>query len=45
VYSCGALRHGETLTIPYGISDSTIGFARAGIPALLHRMRPTGPSA
>ncbi len=44
VYSCGALRHGDVLTIPYGIGDSTIGFARAGIPALLRRMRPTGPS-
>src|SRR5205809_2757309 len=23
VYSCGALRHGDALIIPYGISDST----------------------
>jgi predicted GH43/DUF377 family glycosyl hydrolase len=42
VYSCGALRHGETLTIPYGIGDSTIGFAQVGLPALLRQMRPTG---
>jgi len=44
VYSSGALRHGDALTIPYGISDSTIGFARVGLPALLHRMRRTAPS-
>ncbi|TMM33271.1 MAG: hypothetical protein E6F99_24620 [Actinobacteria bacterium] len=41
VYSCGALRHGDALIIPYGISDSTIGFAWVELPALLQRMRPT----
>jgi predicted GH43/DUF377 family glycosyl hydrolase len=39
VYSCGALRHGDALIIPYGISDSTIDFARVDLPALLRRMR------
>jgi predicted GH43/DUF377 family glycosyl hydrolase len=39
VYSCGALRHGDTLTIPYGISDTLIGFASLALPALLDRMR------
>jgi predicted GH43/DUF377 family glycosyl hydrolase len=40
VYSCGALRHGDLLTIPYGISDSAIGFAQVDIRELLARMRP-----
>jgi predicted GH43/DUF377 family glycosyl hydrolase len=44
VYSCGALRHGDALVIPYGISDSAIDFAWVDLPALLHRMRPTEPS-
>jgi len=40
VYSCGAMRHRETLVIPYGISDNEIGFATVPIPELLARMRP-----
>ena len=40
VYSCGAMRHRDTLVIPYGISDTAIGFATVPIPALLARMRP-----
>ena len=40
VYSCGAMRHRDTLVIPYGISDNEIGFATVPIPALLARMRP-----
>ena len=27
VYTCGAMRVGEQLFMPYGISDSSIGFA------------------
>jgi predicted GH43/DUF377 family glycosyl hydrolase len=27
VYSCGALLHGDTVVIPYGIADSSIGIA------------------
>ncbi len=38
VYSCGALRYGEKLIIPYGISDSAIGFAEADLPRLIERM-------
>lgn len=44
VYSCGALRHGDALVIPYGISDSTIGFARVDLPELLRRMSGPIPS-
>lgn len=39
VYSGGALRHGDSLTIPYGMSDAAIGFAHVDIPELLARMR------
>ncbi|MEU4769429.1 glycoside hydrolase family 130 protein [Actinosynnema sp. NPDC023794] len=35
VYSCGSLRHGDTLVIPYGASDSTIGLATASLPDLV----------
>ena len=35
VYSCGAIRHGDTLFIPYGIADSSIGFAFVSIGELL----------
>lgn len=35
VYSCGALIHADTLVLPYGISDSSIGFATVPLPELL----------
>jgi predicted GH43/DUF377 family glycosyl hydrolase len=38
VYSCGALLHDDTLVIPYGASDATIGLATTslrGLPAAL----------
>jgi predicted GH43/DUF377 family glycosyl hydrolase len=38
VYSCGPLLHGDTLTIPYGISDDAIGFAQVHVPDLMTRM-------
>jgi predicted GH43/DUF377 family glycosyl hydrolase len=38
VYSCGALVHGETLVLPYGFSDSAVGFARVDIAELLHAL-------
>ncbi|WP_137148179.1 glycoside hydrolase family 130 protein [Mycolicibacterium sp. CR10] len=38
VYSCGALRHAETLVIPYGIADSAIGIATVSLPDLLAEM-------
>ena len=38
VYTCGAIRVGEGLLIPYGISDSAIGFASTDIEALLAAM-------
>ena len=38
VYTCGVLRVGEQLLIPYGISDSAVGFATARIDDLLNLM-------
>jgi predicted GH43/DUF377 family glycosyl hydrolase len=35
VYSCGALLHGDTLVIPFGIADSSIGIATVRIRELL----------
>jgi predicted GH43/DUF377 family glycosyl hydrolase len=40
VYSCGALAHGDRLVIPYGIGDSSIGFASASISELIDAMGP-----
>ncbi len=38
VYSCGALRHGDTIFMPYGIADSSVGFAFVKIRDLLSAM-------
>ncbi|WP_334184138.1 glycoside hydrolase family 130 protein [Novosphingobium sp.] len=38
VYTCGALKVGERLLLPYGISDSTVGFATCEIENLLKLM-------
>jgi predicted GH43/DUF377 family glycosyl hydrolase len=35
VYTCGAMKVGETLFMPYGISDSAIGFATVKIADLI----------
>jgi predicted GH43/DUF377 family glycosyl hydrolase len=38
VYSCGAIKHGDTLFLPYGIADSSVGFAFVPISDLLAAM-------
>ncbi|MGW6442803.1 glycoside hydrolase family 130 protein [Lentzea sp. NPDC055074] len=38
VYSCGGLAHGDTLVIPYGASDATIGVATASVSELTAAM-------
>jgi predicted GH43/DUF377 family glycosyl hydrolase len=38
VYTCGALLVGERLLVPYGISDSAVGFATVGLQDLLDHM-------
>ncbi len=35
VYTCGALKHGDQLFIPYAVADSAISFAMADIRSLL----------
>ncbi len=38
IYTCGALLTGEQLLIPYGISDSAVGFATASVADILALM-------
>lgn len=38
VYTCGALRHGNYLVLPYAISDTYTTFASVTIDALLHSL-------
>lgn len=38
VYTCGAMRHGDKLFMPYGIADSSVGFAFVEIKKLLALM-------
>jgi predicted GH43/DUF377 family glycosyl hydrolase len=39
VYTCGAMRHGNQLILPYAISDTFCTFASVEIPALLDAMQ------
>ena len=45
VYSCGALRHGDHLIIPYAVSDSHSSIATVSIFELLARLRRPEPGA
>jgi predicted GH43/DUF377 family glycosyl hydrolase len=38
VYTCGAIRHGSKLFIPYGVADSSIAFAFMDVESLLEQM-------
>ncbi len=38
VYTCGAMKHGDKLFMPYGIADSSVGFAFVSIKELLAKM-------
>jgi predicted GH43/DUF377 family glycosyl hydrolase len=38
VYSCGAMRHGDTVVLPYGCSDSSVRIATIDLPRLLERL-------
>ena len=40
VYSCGAMRHGDTIVLPYGCSDSSVRIATVDLPLLLERLTP-----
>jgi predicted GH43/DUF377 family glycosyl hydrolase len=39
VYTCGLLRHGDMLIIPYAVSDSATGFVTVELNALLNEMK------
>ncbi|MBH9536848.1 glycoside hydrolase family 130 protein [Novosphingopyxis sp. YJ-S2-01] len=39
VYTCGAMRLGDTLFLPYGIADSSVAFAFVPIKQLLARLK------
>ena len=43
VYSCGALRHGDQLLLPYGASDASVRFAVVDLPLLVERLTADGP--
>jgi len=38
VYSCGSLKVGNQLMIPFGIADQSIGFATANVNDILERL-------
>jgi predicted GH43/DUF377 family glycosyl hydrolase len=40
VYTCGAMRHGERIILPYAISDTFSNFATIKIKALLESLSP-----
>lgn len=42
VYSCGAMRHGDLIALPYAVSDSYSNFTTMRIDALLQSMQPVG---
>jgi len=38
VYSCGSMKVGNQLMIPFGIADQSIGFATADVNDILERL-------
>jgi predicted GH43/DUF377 family glycosyl hydrolase len=40
VYTCGGIRHGDVVFIPYGVADSSVAFAFVSIAAMLEAMTP-----
>ncbi|HTW10532.1 MAG TPA: glycoside hydrolase family 130 protein [Acidimicrobiales bacterium] len=45
VYSCGALAHGKSIVLPYGFSDSAVGFARVDMAGLLRLIMTGAPES
>jgi len=43
VYSCGIMKNGDDIVLPYGQSDAAVGIATISIPELVARLTP--PSA
>jgi len=44
VYSCGAMRHGDHLVLPYGASDQSTRFATLSVPQLLDALLASPPA-
>ncbi|MCY7363844.1 MAG: glycoside hydrolase family 130 protein [Frankiaceae bacterium] len=44
VYSCGAMRHGDHLVLPYGASDQSTRFATLSVPQLLDALLACPPA-
>ena len=44
LYSCGCIVHNGKLIIPYGISDSSTGFAEIDLTDLLNKLKEDGPT-
>lgn len=42
VYSCGAMRHGDLIALPYAVSDTYSNFTTMKISMLLETMQPAG---
>ncbi|RZA15480.1 MAG: glycosidase, partial [Proteobacteria bacterium] len=40
VYTCGAIRHGSRIILPYAVSDTYSNFATIKIMSLLEAMEP-----
>jgi predicted GH43/DUF377 family glycosyl hydrolase len=38
VYTCGALKHGKSIFLPYGVADSSVAFAMVDTASLLSEM-------
>ncbi len=38
VYSCGSMRHQDTLVLPFGIADNHVGVATASISEVLSHL-------
>ena len=45
VYSCGAMRFGDRLLLPYGASDASVRFAFVDLESLVERLTVDGPPA
>ena len=43
LYSCGALRLGDQLLLPYGACDASVRFAFVDVPLLVERLTADGP--
>jgi predicted GH43/DUF377 family glycosyl hydrolase len=40
VYTCGLMRHGDLLIVPYAVSDSATAFATIALDDILNEMKP-----